>query len=147
RIWLAGRFFDRTTRYPALTVPVGKGQQHLRTSARRRPHVSRQTGCERPSPGGPAMSRFDGLLKLVLVSALAGCGFNPGEAGAPTGAGASSGSGTGAGGTTGVGASSGIGASPGIGLSSGAGGDVGIGGSSCGQTNVQVMPEPPDILI
>jgi hypothetical protein len=84
-------------------------------------------------------------LKLVLVSALAGCGFNPGEAAAPTGAGASSGSG--AGGVQGVGASSGAGASSGVGLSSGAGGDVGLGGSSCGQTNVQVMPEPPDILI
>jgi len=91
------------------------------------------------------MSRFNGLSKLVLLSALAGCGFNPGEAGAPTGAGASNGT-TGAGGATGVGASSGIGASPGIGLTSGGNGDVGL-PTSCGQTNVQVMPEPPDILI
>jgi von Willebrand factor type A domain len=91
------------------------------------------------------MSRFNGLSKFLLLSALAGCGFSPGDAAAPTGAGGSTVSG--AGGSNGVGASSGIGASPGIGLSSGAGGDVGIGGSSCGQTNVQVKPEPPDILI
>jgi hypothetical protein len=91
------------------------------------------------------MSRCNGLSKLVLLAAMAGCGFTPGEAGAPTGAGGSTVSG--AGGNVGVGASSGIGASSGLGLVSGGGGDVGIGGSSCGQTNVQVMPQPPDILI
>jgi hypothetical protein len=90
------------------------------------------------------MSRFNGLSKVFLFAALAGCGFTPGEAGAPTGAGGSSSNG--AGGNIGVGASSGIGASTGVGLVSG-GGDVNIGGSSCGQTNVQVMPQPPDILI
>jgi len=91
------------------------------------------------------MSRFDGLLsKLVLFSALAGCGFNPGQAGAPTGAGASNGAG--GTGNIGVGASSGNGASPGIGLSSGAGGDVTI-PTDCGQTNVPINAVPPDVLI
>jgi von Willebrand factor type A domain len=92
------------------------------------------------------MSRFNGLCKFLLLSTLVGCGFSPGDAAAPTGAGGSTSSG--AGGATGVGASSGAGASSGIGLTTGtSGGDVGIGGSSCGQTSVQVQPEPPDILI
>ena len=91
------------------------------------------------------MTRFSGLFKLVTLLATVGCGFSPGEPAAPTGAGGSNATGTG--GNNGVGASSGFGASSGIGLSSGAGGDVGVGGSSCGQTNVQVMPEPPDVLI
>ena len=82
---------------------------------------------------------------LLLLSALAGCGFSPGEAAAPTGAGGSTGT-TGAGGSTGVGASSGLGASTGVGLSSGAGGDVGL-PTDCGQTNVPINAVPPDVLI
>ncbi len=91
------------------------------------------------------MSRFSGLLpKFLVLSALAGCGFNPGEAGPPTGAGASNGAG--GSGNVGVGASSGNGASSGVGLSSGSGGDVGI-PTSCGQTNVPINAVPPDVLI
>jgi von Willebrand factor type A domain len=91
------------------------------------------------------MSRFNGRLsQLLLLSALAGCGFSPGEAAPPTGAGGSIGSNTG--GSTGVGASSGVGSSSGIGLSSGAGGDVSM-PTSCGQTNVPIEAVPPDVLI
>jgi hypothetical protein len=92
------------------------------------------------------MSRFNGQLsKLLVLSALVGgCGFTPGEAGAPTGAGGSTGNG--AGGNVGVGASTGIGAAPGIGASNGAGGDVSI-PTSCGQTNVPINAVPPDVLI
>jgi hypothetical protein len=82
------------------------------------------------------------VVKAILISSVAGCGFSPGMPGeSVTGAGGSIS--TGAGGVTGEGGGGGIG------LSSGAGGDVtmGSGGTSCGQTNVNVMPEPPDILI
>jgi hypothetical protein len=91
------------------------------------------------------MKRFTGLAKLILLSSLVGCGFSPGEAATPTGAGGSTSSGNG--GSTGVGASSGVGNSPGVGLVTGSSGDIGLGGGDCGQQNVPVMPEPPDILI
>jgi len=92
-----------------------------------------------------------GVILVLLASAAAsgGCGFSPGSASQISGSGGS-GSGTGgvglSGGTGGVGLSGG---STG-GDSSGSGGDVGItgsGGTSCGQTNVDIMPLPPDILI
>lgn len=85
------------------------------------------------------------LLKLLLLSALAGCGFAPGEAGPPTGSAPS-----GNGGNTGVGLSSGnpgSGSSTGIGLQSGAGGDVGMTGGNCGQASVPIEAVPPDVLI
>ena len=93
------------------------------------------------------------FLVLVLAAWSGGCGFSPGGAGQLTGAGGS-GTGTGGAGLTssgegGVGLSSGNGGSLG-GDSSGSGGDVGItgsGGTSCGQTNIDIMPLPPDILI
>jgi hypothetical protein len=84
------------------------------------------------------------LVKALLLSSVAGCGFSPGMPGESlTGAGGSSGASSGAGGVTG---NSGEG---GVGLGSGAGGDVGFGtgGVSCGQSSTPVMPEPPDILI
>jgi len=95
-------------------------------------------------------------LGIVLIASTVGCGFSPGSVGSPgqiTGAGGS-GTGTGGAGLTGSGAggfglSSGNGGSSG-GDSSGSGGDVGItgsGGTSCGQTNIDIMPLPPDILI
>jgi|SRR5579863_2096501 len=92
-------------------------------------------------------------LCVVLIASSIGCGFNPGPAGQITGAGGS-GTGTGGAGLTGSGAggfglSSGNGGSSG-GDSSGSGGDVGLtgsGGTSCGQTNIDIMPLPPDILI
>ena len=82
-----------------------------------------------------------------LISVLVGCGFNPGSpaelTGTASGQGASTGSGKGGSGgstTTGLGL---IGGGEG-----GGGGDIFNGtGGSCGQTNVSVMPEPPDILI
>jgi hypothetical protein len=80
----------------------------------------------------------------LVLSALVGCGFNPGQAAAPTGAGSSNGAG--GSGNVGVGASSGAGSSSGVGLSSGSGGDVGI-PTSCGQTNVPINAVPPDVLI
>jgi hypothetical protein len=84
------------------------------------------------------------ISKAFLIASVVGCGFNPGAPGESlTGAGGSSI------GTTGAGGANGGGGTLGIGLSSGAGGDVGGsgGGTSCGQTDVAVMPEPPDILI
>src|SRR5580693_3039279 len=75
------------------------------------------------------------LVRAILISSVAGCGFSPGMPGETlTGAGGSSGNTTtGAGGATG----------------NGGGGDVGLGtgGMSCGQSSTPVMPEPPDILI
>ena len=92
------------------------------------------------------MTRFNGrLCQLLLLSALAGCGFSPGEAAPPTGAGGSSAN-TGTGNNNGIGASSGAGASSGVGLSSGSGGDVSM-PTSCGQTNVPIEAVPPDVLI
>jgi len=81
---------------------------------------------------------------------MSGCGFDPGTASQVTGSGGSTSSGNG-----GSSSSGGAVGSGGIGLSGGggsgaSGGDVGLGGTggmSCGQTNVSVMPEPPDILI
>ena len=84
------------------------------------------------------------FLKAILISSVVGCGFSPGAPGESlTGGAASSGNGTGASGVIGGGGTGGFG------LSSGAGGDVGIGtgGTTCGQSSVPVMPEPPDILI
>ena len=82
-------------------------------------------------------------IVLVLGASSVGCGFSPGPAGQITGAGGSE-KGTGAGG---VGLSNGNGGSGGD--FSGNGGDVGLGsgGTSCGQTNIDIMPLPPDILI
>ena len=86
--------------------------------------------------------RFNGrLLKLLLLSALAGCGFTPGQAGPPTG---SPGTSTGAGGSGASGVITGTG---GAGLTQGSGGDVGVSGGSCGQTNVQIKAVPADVLI
>ncbi len=86
--------------------------------------------------------RFNGrLLKLLLLSAVAGCGFTPGQAGPPTGSPSTS---TGAGGS---GANIGTTGAGGSGLNNGAGGDVGPGGGSCGQTNVQIKAVPADVLI
>jgi hypothetical protein len=93
------------------------------------------------------------VVKAILISSLVGCGFSPGMPGESLpGSAASSGSGTGTGtGGGGVTGSGGVGLSGGGGVSatSGGGGDVGMGtgGVSCGQSSVQVMPEPPDILI
>jgi len=91
-------------------------------------------------------------IALLLIGVSA-CGFDPGKA---TGSGAGGSVPTGQGGSTGIG-TGGIGLSGGPGSgghgggsSSGSGGDVGLGmdaSTSCGQTNVSVMPEPPDILI
>ena len=85
------------------------------------------------------------LVRAILISSVAGCGFSPGMPGETlTGAGGSSGNTT-----TGAGGATGNGGGGGIGLSSGGGGDVGLGtgGMSCGQSSTPVMPEPPDILI
>ena len=94
-----------------------------------------------------------------MLSALLGCGFNPAPT-ALTGSGGSTSSGHGGStgiGTGGVGLTGGPPGSGGSGQggsgqggSVGSGGDVGLGtdaSTSCGQTNVNVMPEPPDILI
>jgi len=83
------------------------------------------------------------ISKVFLLASVVGCGFNPGAGESLSGAGGNSVGTTGAGGVTGAGGGGGIG------LSSGAGGDVGpgSGGMTCGTAAVQVMPEPPDILI
>ena len=84
-------------------------------------------------------------IVLVLAASSGACGFSPGPAGQINGSGGS-GTGTGGAGLTGSGAG-GIGLSGGNG---GGGGDVdvtGSGGTSCGQTNIDIMPLPPDILI
>jgi len=87
------------------------------------------------------------IAGLLLVSLWLGCGFDPGTSGQASGSGGATSSGSGG--------SSSRGGAPGAGGTSlsgsgGSGGDIGIGGTggmSCGQTNVSVMPEPPDILI
>ncbi len=84
-----------------------------------------------------------GVFLVTTLVLLLSCGFDPGMAGQSLGSGGSTH--IGQGGTTGSG-------SGGIGLTGGpgSGGDVGLGmdaSTSCGQTNVSVMPEPPDILI
>ncbi len=88
---------------------------------------------------------------LLLIGTLAaGCGFSPGTASELTGGTGNSGEGgVGATGKGGNGTTSGSG---GFGLTGGGtgggGGDIFNGtGGSCGQTNVSVTPEPPDILI
>src|SRR6185312_8088340 len=84
-----------------------------------------------PLPLGGLVMRLNGrLLKLLLLSALAGCGFAPGEASPPTGS-----------------APSGNGSNTGVGLTSGAGGDVGMTGGNCGQATVPIEAVPPDVLI
>jgi von Willebrand factor type A domain len=91
------------------------------------------------------------LMRVALMSALVGCGFAPG-ASQSSGSGGSTPAGQGGSGTPGsggAGLSSGSGGG-GIFGSGGGGGDVVIDSgvtTSCGQTNVNVMPEPPDILI
>jgi hypothetical protein len=100
------------------------------------------------------------IAGLVVVAPWLGCGFNPGQT-SGTGGSTSSGNGgstsSGNGGSTssGSGGSSSSGGAVGSGGlnttgSGGNGGDLGsggTGGTSCGQTNVNVTPEPPDILI
>lgn len=98
------------------------------------------------------MRRFG--IVLVLAASSGGCGFSPGQpgqisgsGGSETGSGGAGLSGTGAGG---VGLSGGNGGGGSGGDFSGSGGDVGLtgsGGTSCGQTNINIMPLPPDILI
>jgi hypothetical protein len=97
------------------------------------------------------MRRF---MRLALMSALVGlgCGFTPGvpqSSGSGGSTLAGQGGGSGARGSGGVGLSSGSGGGSVFG-SGGGGGDVVIDSgvtTSCGQTNVNVMPQPPDILI
>jgi len=85
-------------------------------------------------------------VSVVLLAgwAGAGCGFSPGNAGAPTGAG-------GAGATSGSAGKSGSGTG-GVGPGTGLGGDVGpVGGAggtaSCGQSNTPLQMLPPDVLV
>ncbi len=98
------------------------------------------------------------VVGSMMLSVLLGCGFNPapsagtGSGGSTsTGHGGSTGAGSGGVGLTGGPGSGGSGqGGSGQGGSTGSGGDVGLGtdaSTSCGQTNVNVMPEPPDILI
>jgi hypothetical protein len=93
------------------------------------------------------------FIALLLITASA-CGFNPQQPGQTAGSGGSTSMGHGGNsslGSGGVGLTGGPGSGGnGGGGSSGGGGDVGFGtdaSTSCGQTNVSVMPEPPDILI
>jgi len=91
------------------------------------------------------------VLALLFICGLWGCGFNPGTTSQAMGTAGSTGTGTGGG--TGGSPHPGRGGNTGTGglsSSSGSGGDVGITGAagmSCGQTNVAIQPEPPDILI
>ncbi len=95
-----------------------------------------------------------GFLGSCLVACLlGGCGFKVGMAGSPTSG--SGGMGAGSGGEAGSKGSGGQGTGGtvvvGTGGEPGSGGDVGIAVDAatpnCGQTNVSVMPLPPDILI
>src|SRR5580692_9954127 len=97
--------------------------------------------------GGHPMRRLHGqILKVLLTSALVGCGFTPGAAdGIASGGGGSSGNSTASGG----GGVNGGGGALGVGLTGG-GGDImltGSGGMTCGGAKIPVMPLPPDILI
>ena len=86
---------------------------------------------------------------LAFMSALVGCGFAPGLPSESSGSGGSTPAGQGGSGSPGSGGV-GLSGGPGNGGSGGGGGDVVIDSgvtTSCGQTNVNVMPEPPDILI
>jgi hypothetical protein len=93
------------------------------------------------------------FLRLALMSALVGCGFAPGLPSESSGSGGSTPVGQGGSGTPGSGGAglrSGSGGSGDTLGSGGGGGDIVIDSgvtTSCGQTNVDVMPEPPDILI
>jgi hypothetical protein len=86
------------------------------------------------------------ILKVLLTSALVGCGFTPGAAdGVASGGGGSSGNSTASGG----GGVNGGGGTLGVGLTGG-GGDVGFGSggsTTCGTSKVPVAPAPPDILL
>jgi hypothetical protein len=95
------------------------------------------------------------LVPCLLPCFLAGCGFKAGT-GQPTTSGAGgidAGTGVGSGGRAGSPGSGGVVGTGGriveIGTGGGSGGDVGFGmdAANCGQTNVSVMPLPPDILI
>ncbi|HEX3905162.1 MAG TPA: vWA domain-containing protein [Polyangia bacterium] len=89
-------------------------------------------------------------MGLLLVASLLGCAFSPGSGGQASGSGGSVTSGSGGSSNRGGSVGSGGIDLSGGGGSGGGGGDVsptGTGGMSCGQTNVSVMPEPPDILI
>jgi hypothetical protein len=94
-------------------------------------------------------------VMLVFAAALGGCGFKAASGGVSvTGAAGSAGHGSGGvGGSGGVShGTGGIGLSPGTGgfTTIGTGGDVGISGAAgtnCGQTNLNIMTLPPDILI
>jgi len=106
------------------------------------------------------IARGPSVIAACVACALAGCGFKPptagtigsggaagsgpatGSGGSPLGRGGAAGGATGSGGAA---ITSGSGGSVG----SGTGGDVGITQPppTCGQTNVSVMPQPPDILI
>jgi hypothetical protein len=111
----------------------------------------------------PAHGQTLGLLAALV---LGGCAFASGSP-APTGTGGAGGTGTGQGGSgtggtgsggvgtggAGAGGATGLGGAnvSGAGGVPGSGGDVGLGTGgmpqNCGQTNVSVMPLPPDILI
>jgi hypothetical protein len=90
------------------------------------------------------------LIGSALSLALIGCGFSPTPPAQGSGTGGSTSSG-GQGATSGPGTGGfGLSVGTGSGGNQGAGGDVGLGTGgmpNCGQTNVNVMPEPPDILI
>jgi hypothetical protein len=83
-------------------------------------------------------------IPCLLLLSVVGCGFSPGPAEGEVATGATSGTGnSGSGGSTTVGTG-------GPGLSGGGAGTTGSGTGgmmSCGQTNVPIMPLPPDILI
>jgi von Willebrand factor type A domain len=101
--------------------------------------------------GGHLMRHFNvQVAGSLLFAALSGCGFAPAAPGQVLGEGGSTSTGTG-GSPSGKGGSTSSG-SGGVNVtgSGGGGGDVVPeidASTSCGQTNVSVTPEPPDILI
>src|SRR6185503_6306747 len=103
------------------------------------------------SQGGRTMQQSHAvLIGSALSLALIGCGFSPTPPAQGSGTGGSTSS-VGQGSTSGPGTGGfGLSGGTGSGGNQGAGGDVGLGTGgmpNCGQTNVNVMPEPPDILI
>ncbi|HXJ22736.1 MAG TPA: vWA domain-containing protein [Polyangia bacterium] len=90
------------------------------------------------------------LAGFIIAFALAGCSFKPSQAGQTIGTGgtgAGPSTGTGGAAASGAGGTGATGTGGGVYIGSGGAGELTGAAGGCGQTNLSVMPLPPDILL